>query len=819
LSANADYDVSIVESFAPPANWLPGQEVNKDVYAVNTGTVDAFVEETVSGILTVTKEVKDTAAGNGAAYADATPDVAVTPKADDIKLTKAERYVIEDGSYLALAPKASNFKAGDKVVAMNPDFDDENGYTALTGDFGPDAPGLYVFRRSIKVDNDTQVETFKYDAYYFDGQDFYKVTNLKVVPNTVSYAGDNDKTDGNLKSATYNLVKEVSDTVVPTLKYEAKTAEHPNRLVATYDVGNSSTDLADLAEAYDDALIAYDVAWAEYQGALNDNSTANGNVSSANNTLQEKIAAIRTAENQLKTLKDALTAATKAKDDKIVELYGSKTGDEDTYTPDSLYGKYKSAQADLDAKMVALYGYPNGGDTTKDDPAKTYDPNNANATSGHYTLDSAYGQTITAQDAIDAKMVDLYGNKAGGEGGPTTTSGGESGKYTSTSLYGVYQTKLAAVPSNDDKTAFLNWLSSNGHADVRTKIENGTVTYNDIASLNVTNDNVGFNYWQKLVEAMAAKDDVDAKKRELATAQSNKAQKDQAYQDALDAKSAAETKRDNAKTTYEDERDNVLGTSSDAAANGDDDTLWAKEKYAQNQVDAKMVDLYGHKNGDYREGEDPVENDAAAENKYTKGSLYGQYKLQRDAYEAALAAADSDTVPLGASQVLDNAKAKLAAATQAKAEAKKAYEDAVANPAANELKININLSDDVVTTTTGNEADKWELLPETLVDQYNNETTALGQDNKNDTAKFYYTGILGAGETSSKLIDSVELDKSVTNDMFKSFDFDLNVALKSAQIAYDADGNVTADATTELDANAKLPANATTDSAVNWTLK
>jgi len=132
---------------------------------------------------------------------------------------------------------------------------------------------------------------------------------------------------------------------------------------------------------------------------------------------------------------------------------------------------------------------------------------------------------------------------------------------------------LAAVPSNDDKTAFLNWLSSNGHADVRTKIENGTVTYNDIASLNVTNDNVGFNYWQKLVEAMAAKDDVDAKKRELATAQSNKAQKDQAYQDALDAKSAAETKRDNAKTTYEDERDNVLGTSSDAAANGDDDTI------------------------------------------------------------------------------------------------------------------------------------------------------------------------------------------------------------------------------------------------------
>ena len=36
LTANSDYGVSIVESFAPPANWLPGQTVNKDVYAVNT---------------------------------------------------------------------------------------------------------------------------------------------------------------------------------------------------------------------------------------------------------------------------------------------------------------------------------------------------------------------------------------------------------------------------------------------------------------------------------------------------------------------------------------------------------------------------------------------------------------------------------------------------------------------------------------------------------------------------------------------------------------------------------------------------------------
>ena len=57
LSANADYDVSIVESFAPPKNFLPGQEVNKDVYATNTGSIGAFVEETVTSKMSVTKEV------------------------------------------------------------------------------------------------------------------------------------------------------------------------------------------------------------------------------------------------------------------------------------------------------------------------------------------------------------------------------------------------------------------------------------------------------------------------------------------------------------------------------------------------------------------------------------------------------------------------------------------------------------------------------------------------------------------------------------------------------------------------------------------
>ncbi|MBR1393054.1 MAG: BsaA family SipW-dependent biofilm matrix protein, partial [Ruminococcus sp.] len=43
LTAAADYGVSIVEDFTPPEDWLPGQEINKDVSIVNTGNIDAYV--------------------------------------------------------------------------------------------------------------------------------------------------------------------------------------------------------------------------------------------------------------------------------------------------------------------------------------------------------------------------------------------------------------------------------------------------------------------------------------------------------------------------------------------------------------------------------------------------------------------------------------------------------------------------------------------------------------------------------------------------------------------------------------------------------
>jgi len=56
LSAAANYGVAIAEDFQPPEKFLPGQTVNKDVGAVNTGNVDAFVRMWLGGQMRVVKE-------------------------------------------------------------------------------------------------------------------------------------------------------------------------------------------------------------------------------------------------------------------------------------------------------------------------------------------------------------------------------------------------------------------------------------------------------------------------------------------------------------------------------------------------------------------------------------------------------------------------------------------------------------------------------------------------------------------------------------------------------------------------------------------
>ena len=222
--------------------------------------------------------------------------------------------------------------------------------------------------------NNKGLESFKYEGYYYDGKDFYKVTDLKVEPDTISYAGDNDATDGNLKSATAKTVKEVTTTGVPTLAYDSAN----NRLVATYNVGTDTTSLESLAEAYDNALIAYKAALEEYQAAVRDNTGANNTVTAERGNLDTAINNLLNKEDELATKKAALKAAQEAEAARLAE--------------------YNAALKTLDDKMVALYGYPNGGETIKDATAQTYDSTNPTATAGHYTTTSAFGKWKDAQE-------------------------------------------------------------------------------------------------------------------------------------------------------------------------------------------------------------------------------------------------------------------------------------------------------------------------------------------------------------------------------------------------------------------------------------
>lgn len=101
LSASAEYGVAIAESFQPPENWVPGQEINKDASAVNTGNVDAFVRMWLTGSMRLlqqntTGSVTTIAGYSNGTFGTAAPTTAVT----DSSLLNAGLTLMDDsGNY------------------------------------------------------------------------------------------------------------------------------------------------------------------------------------------------------------------------------------------------------------------------------------------------------------------------------------------------------------------------------------------------------------------------------------------------------------------------------------------------------------------------------------------------------------------------------------------------------------------------------------------------------------------------------------------------------------------------------------------------
>ena len=658
LSANADYNVSIVESFTPPKNWIPGQLVNKEVYATNTGNIGAFVEQDVSGVLTITVEKPVT-----------------TWDADCVELTEAERYSMEAGSYLAFKPDGSTKVLGEQAVSITPSSTDPNAYTEGATDFTPDVDGLYVFRRSIGVDSITRAETFEYAGYEYKNGKYYKVELTSVTPDTTAdFAADGVSNDGNLTAATCSYFKDVTEVLDPTaLEYDAAN----NRLVASYDTGivNSAfTDLESAAARFDAANHNVEYLTQLVAKATAENNTNTGDTSAASDALD-------TAQTNLN---NALTAQQQA----------------------------------ADALLTTTTAF-----------------NNATAAKN------------AAQSAYDASKTKLFGE------------GGSASNAQDDSLKKIY----------DDATAEKNaWNTNNPNqkAAFEAEVE---------AWLGTNPDGVTHTSLNTLTVEELKKFNPSPESHEL-------------YQ-----LTAAELI---AKTNYENEMKKAYGKT-----DGSEDTNGYTNDSLYGVLQAAIADL-----GDASNGKTKDYNDAVQAKQDADADVTAKQTAYNNALNDYRTAVGNNTATAA---TLAELQAQLVAANAELAAASDAYDAATATAgsatsATDVLKININLSDNVV--TAGGVADKWQLLPNPIAD---------------NVAKFYYTSILGAGATSSQLIKSVELDSSATQDMYKSFDFDLNVALKSAQITY-ADDNTTilpTAANETLDANATLTTPTSEASPVTWTEK
>lgn len=201
--------------------WTPGETIDKDVYAVNTGSIPAFVKETVSGKLAL--EYENT-------VNDFTTTKAVVLSEDEVKLSKAGGFLVWNNAGA------------------------ENG--AVGTDYEPTVSGDYIFRRSIKGDptvTQHPVFTIGDEAYTLEGfhydsgtSKYYKIVidDYKTGKEATNRTTVEVNADGTLKD-TPNILYVISDKVEAqpvAFTYEAKntTTGTPNRLVATYELAPSA---------------------------------------------------------------------------------------------------------------------------------------------------------------------------------------------------------------------------------------------------------------------------------------------------------------------------------------------------------------------------------------------------------------------------------------------------------------------------------------------------------------------------------------------------------------------------------------------------
>ena len=258
LSASANYGVTIAEDFTPPENWIPGQEVDKNVAFVNTGNVDAFVRAWLEGEMKIVNEAEGTAytsipdaltntddpklialgltkytgTGNNKVYyktlsktETANPNdnnVGTNNDTANNDTTYSEVKAVQAGGWLAYAGGTFTFEvnqpstyidttgaereyaAGATVTStqLQDTWTQGVGLAIDSDSFRPTEPGLFIFRRNIDIDSNSNAD-YEYSGYYFDGTDYYALkcatgnrSDYTLPDNalTITYATANDAT-------------------------------------------------------------------------------------------------------------------------------------------------------------------------------------------------------------------------------------------------------------------------------------------------------------------------------------------------------------------------------------------------------------------------------------------------------------------------------------------------------------------------------------------------------------------------------------------------------------------------------------------------
>lgn len=833
LTASSDYGVSIVESFVPPKNIVPGETVNKDVYAVNTGNVDAFVKESVSGILNYDyEEVVDSFAATNEQLTTAQVNAVMGVLTTEDGIT-----TYEAGSYLAWTD-ADGVDVGAVNIARKADVDDKtNNPATASNPWKPTVEGAYIFRRSIN--NTDASNPFTYSGYYFvpGAEDkYYKIViGDDTYPDVVSQrdndgdptpskyvfdistdfaqlvkedgtthfaAADVDAVTGVLKAdPLYRFVKltKMDDKAVK-LTYEDKDttvgSEHPARLVATYGngLGTATPESAAAQAAAAQAAVKYQNAKGEYEAAVvsEKNAKANYDYATALANAENKLwKALDAYEGKYKDVND--TGGTKETYDKAAEAVRKYA----TAIKDGTNRASVSPAIDDGMLNITSNGTPDIEDGKN--PLKPQVDNGSGTgifTQNQWDGYAAGGDPVTTNSGVTALRADAaYQNDF------ATYIAAYNAIYAdSTGLCDLIKTQLEIIETNSAAningsdqdaankvkaavtqlkayaTALTKQVNIMKNAYIALADEEARIT--GMSNTNTTNDTA----FDALVDTAAAfKTNIDNLSN-LADAYDTAEDAYNEDQDALsDAKAAWVTAIDTYNTEVGEVSPGAKYAYTNTLSTDVNEQAWDThtDKHVSEDDGAVIVPAWSAIN----EADDanPVFSTAevASLAAYDGSGTRPDLSTNRSYNIRKIADADMPTVGHATTNVIDTIGEKHGTTTTAYS-----YEDWQAQVAAKKTAMDnakgvLNDADAAVGSASNI---KFYI---NLADDYDTYWTFDTTTDKSEKADFYLKKVLTAGETSHKLVDSVQFANEVTPADYRNLTFDLDIGLDSIQVTYD----------------------------------